>query len=82
MRAGVHMLAIMHSKVSADRRSEIARLAAKARWRENPPETTRITVTVSKADHAALEEIRARLGLASQGAVIRKLIRQAAKAKP
>jgi hypothetical protein len=71
------MLAIMHQGLSAERRAEIARAAAQARWKKGRAKTTRVTLTLSEDDHAALETLRTRFKLVSHAAVVRRLLRQA-----
>lgn len=65
--------------LSPERRREIAKAAATARWKKDKPKTRRGSYTLSEADHGLLETLRIRYRLTSHGAVIRKLVREAAK---
>lgn len=66
-------------KLSPERKSQIARAAAAARWKKDRSPTRRITVTLSDDDLSAIEALRASIAAPSVGAVIRKLIREAHK---
>lgn len=66
-------------KLSPERRAEIARAAAQARWNGERQPSKRVTFTLRETDVTAIEALRVAMGLNSAGAVIRKLVRQAAK---
>lgn len=74
------MLASMDKRnLTPERRKQIAKAAASARWRSDAPETTRISVTVRRSDVELLAKLREKLGEASDAAVVRRLIRAEAK---